>query len=48
MSEPITTKTVALSHNKDVDILAKAVERKEWKAIMERQRVARGWKSLGV
>ncbi|KAI4563362.1 hypothetical protein MJT46_010971 [Ovis ammon polii x Ovis aries] len=43
----LTTKTVALSHNKDVDILAKAVERKRMEAIMETAESGQGLEIVG-
>lgn len=43
----LTTKTVALSHDKDVDILAKAVERKRMEAIMETAESGQGLEIAG-
>ena len=43
----LTTKTVALSHNKDVDILEKVVERKRMEAIMETTESGQGLEIAG-
>lgn len=43
----LTTKTVALSHNKDVDLLEKVVERKRMEAIMETTESGQGLEIAG-